>query len=152
MLGISILAGQACRLPVVPRLQERPRLIQVETQKSWAIPTMRRKAAVKQSQAWVTRWENICCPQTKWYYARISRFLASYVANLFFQVSDDINEMVEQIQAIQHDISELAGRPISLVGGSKRWKDCCVSSFKDCKDQDMAQLDVYRWRPKWKLW
>ena len=37
-----------------------------------------------------------------------------------FQVSDDINEMVEQIQAIQLDISELAGRPISLVGGSKR--------------------------------
>lgn len=36
------------------------------------------------------------------------------------QVSDDINEMVEQIQAIQIDISELAGRPISLVGGSKR--------------------------------
>ena len=39
-----------------------------------------------------------------------------------FQVSDDINEMVEQIQAIQLDISELAGRPISLVGGSKPWK------------------------------
>ena len=37
-----------------------------------------------------------------------------------FQVSDDINEMVEQIQAIHLDISELAGRPISLVGGSKR--------------------------------
>jgi len=36
------------------------------------------------------------------------------------KVSDDINEMVEQIQAIQLDISELAGRPISLVGGSKR--------------------------------
>jgi len=35
------------------------------------------------------------------------------------KVSDDINEMVEQIQAIQNDISELAGRPISLVG-SKR--------------------------------
>ena len=36
------------------------------------------------------------------------------------KVSDDINEMVEQIQAIQNDISELAGRPISLVG-SKQW-------------------------------
>jgi hypothetical protein len=35
------------------------------------------------------------------------------------QVSDDINEMVEQIQAIQHDISELAGRPISLVAGTR---------------------------------
>eukprot|EP00090_Calanus_glacialis_P005362 TRINITY_DN14165_c0_g1_i4.p1 TRINITY_DN14165_c0_g1~~TRINITY_DN14165_c0_g1_i4.p1 ORF type:complete len:178 (-),score=25.17 TRINITY_DN14165_c0_g1_i4:738-1271(-) len=35
------------------------------------------------------------------------------------KVSDDINEMVEQIQAIQNDISELAGRPISLIG-SKR--------------------------------
>ena len=32
------------------------------------------------------------------------------------KVSDDINEMVEQIQAIQNDISELAGRPISLAG------------------------------------
>ena len=31
-------------------------------------------------------------------------------------VSDDINDMVEQIQAIQNDISELAGRPISLAG------------------------------------
>ena len=31
-------------------------------------------------------------------------------------VSDDINAMVEQIQAIQNDISELAGRPISLAG------------------------------------
>lgn len=42
------------------------------------------------------------------------------VSSMSNQVSDDINEMVEQIQAIQHDISELAGRPISLVGGSKR--------------------------------
>ena len=31
------------------------------------------------------------------------------------RVSEDINDMVEQIQAIQHDISELAGRPISLI-------------------------------------
>ena len=30
------------------------------------------------------------------------------------RVSEDINDMVEQIQAIQNDISELAGRPISL--------------------------------------
>jgi len=42
------------------------------------------------------------------------------VSNMSNKVSDDINEMVEQIQAIQIDISELAGRPISLVGGSKR--------------------------------
>ena len=31
------------------------------------------------------------------------------------RVSEDINDMVEQIQAIQNDISELAGRPISLI-------------------------------------
>jgi hypothetical protein len=43
------------------------------------------------------------------------------VSSMSNKVSDDINEMVEQIQAIQIDISELAGRPISLVGtGSKR--------------------------------
>ena len=46
-------------------------------------------------------------------------FLLLFTETLL-QVSDDINEMVEQIQAIQLDISELAGRPISLVGGSKR--------------------------------
>jgi len=49
------------------------------------------------------------------YDADKSAILSSY-SN---KVSDDINEMVEQIQAIQNDISELAGRPISLVG-SKR--------------------------------
>ncbi len=32
-----------------------------------------------------------------------------------FRVSEDIKEMVEQIQAIQQDISELAGRPISIA-------------------------------------
>jgi len=31
------------------------------------------------------------------------------------RVSEDINDMVEQIHAIQQDISELAGRPISLI-------------------------------------
>jgi len=41
------------------------------------------------------------------------------ISTLSNKVSDDINQMVEQIQAIQHDISELAGRPISLVGGPK---------------------------------
>ena len=38
------------------------------------------------------------------------------VSNYSNKVSDDINDMVEQIQAIQNDISELAGRPISLLG------------------------------------
>ena len=37
------------------------------------------------------------------------------VANDSSRVSEDINDMVEQIQAIQNDISELAGRPISLI-------------------------------------
>ena len=36
------------------------------------------------------------------------------------RVSDDINDMVEQIQAIQNDISELAGRPISLIAEYKQ--------------------------------
>ena len=31
------------------------------------------------------------------------------------RVSEDINDMVEQIHAIQQDISQLAGRPISLI-------------------------------------
>ena len=31
------------------------------------------------------------------------------------RVREDINDMVEQIHAIQQDISELAGRPISLI-------------------------------------
>jgi len=44
---------------------------------------------------------------------------SAIVSSYSNKVSDDINEMVEQIQAIQNDISELAGRPISLVG-SKR--------------------------------
>jgi hypothetical protein len=33
---------------------------------------------------------------------------------LFFRVSEDIKEMVDQIHAIQQDISDLAGRSISL--------------------------------------
>ena len=33
---------------------------------------------------------------------------------LFAQVSQDMSEMVHHLNAIQHDISELAGRPISL--------------------------------------
>ena len=44
---------------------------------------------------------------------------SAIVSSYSNKVSDDINEMVEQIQAIQNDISELAGRPISLIG-SKR--------------------------------
>jgi hypothetical protein len=32
----------------------------------------------------------------------------------FFRVSEDIKEMVDQIHAIQQDISDLAGRSISL--------------------------------------
>ena len=40
------------------------------------------------------------------------------ISNLSTRVSEDINEMVEQIQAIQDDISELAGRPISLYGNN----------------------------------
>ena len=39
----------------------------------------------------------------------------SYGAAGDSRVSEDINDMVEQIQAIQNDISELAGRPISLI-------------------------------------
>ena len=39
----------------------------------------------------------------------------SYGAAADSRVSEDINDMVEQIQAIQNDISELAGRPISLI-------------------------------------
>ncbi|XP_023345645.1 uncharacterized protein LOC111714717 [Eurytemora carolleeae] len=37
------------------------------------------------------------------------------IVHLSTRVSEDINEMVEQIQSIQNDISELAGRPISLT-------------------------------------
>jgi hypothetical protein len=33
---------------------------------------------------------------------------------LFAQVSQDMSEMVHHLNSIQHDISELAGRPISL--------------------------------------
>ena len=40
------------------------------------------------------------------------------------RVSEDINDMVEQIQAIHHDISELAGRPISLIDQYKHWRSC----------------------------
>ena len=58
-----------------------------------------------------------------------------YLTGSLFQVSDDINEMVEQIQAIQLDISELAGRPISLVGGSKRWKYGCRSFWKTARSK-----------------
>jgi len=46
-------------------------------------------------------------------YERDKSVIVSSYSN---KVSDDINEMVEQIQAIQNDISELAGRPISLAG------------------------------------
>ena len=44
------------------------------------------------------------------------------VANDSSRVSEDINDMVEQIQAIQNDISELAGRPISLID-YKQWTE-----------------------------
>jgi hypothetical protein len=37
---------------------------------------------------------------------------------VFYRVSEDIKEMVEQIHAIQQDISDLAGRPISLTAVS----------------------------------
>ena len=36
-------------------------------------------------------------------------------ASLYCDDSQDINHVVEQIQAIQQDISQLAGRPISLT-------------------------------------
>ena len=39
----------------------------------------------------------------------------TYTENEADRVSEDINDMVEQIHAIQQDISELAGRPISLI-------------------------------------
>ena len=37
---------------------------------------------------------------------------------LFAQVSQDMSEMVEHLNTIQNDISELAGRPISLYDNS----------------------------------
>ena len=37
---------------------------------------------------------------------------------LFAQVSQDMSEMVHHLNSIKHDISELAGRPISLYDNS----------------------------------
>ena len=44
----------------------------------------------------------------------------TYTENEADRVSEDINDMVEQIHAIQQDISQLAGRPISLID-YKQW-------------------------------
>ena len=39
-------------------------------------------------------------------------------SKLFAQVSQDVSEMVQHLNTIQHDISELAGRPISIYDNS----------------------------------
>ena len=129
-------SGQPSRLRAVQHLPERVHLIWRPAQ-SQAI-TMRTNRAAEQSQTWVTRWRQ-----------------SSYriFIGALLQVSDDINEMVEQIQAIQIDISELAGRPISLVGGSKGWKlqrlswSCWNTDWKNQKGQLCVRV-----KPKWKLW
>ena len=43
---------------------------------------------------------------------------SSNLAGEFSRVSEDMNELVFHLDAIQNDISELAGRPISVYDNS----------------------------------